>query len=118
MSPPVSASGTLTAYPPGYTGKTATQSQSGGSGGSPTLSPPVGTYDNPTAYPPGYTSKTPIPCTSQWSSWINKDKTDTGDGDREVGYHGNGIVIIKCRVYLYTNKLFIKNYLCFRRLTF
>ncbi|KAH3721619.1 hypothetical protein DPMN_064555 [Dreissena polymorpha] len=46
----------------------------------PTLTP-HGSTQNP--YKQLTTSQTPLPCTSQWSSWINKDKPDTGDGDRE-----------------------------------
>ncbi|KAH3721629.1 hypothetical protein DPMN_064565, partial [Dreissena polymorpha] len=54
--------------------------------GGPTKTPYLGkTYNGSTTNHIFSTTPTeaPVPCTSQWSSWINTDTPDSGDGDRE-----------------------------------
>ncbi|KAJ8313527.1 hypothetical protein KUTeg_008088 [Tegillarca granosa] len=58
-----------------------------GSGGQPTAQPLTDKYGNPIATPhqggSGHPSVAPSTCSSKWSSWINKDNPNVGDGERE-----------------------------------
>lgn len=61
-------------------------------GGPGTLMPGIQSTVTPTAVPGEGTTMTPTAapttvCTTvaKWSSWVNRDKPSTGDGDKEVG---------------------------------
>ncbi|WAR09825.1 MFGM-like protein [Mya arenaria] len=62
----------------------------GASGGIPTVTPPGVISQTPnlvsgstTSLPGQVTTGVPVQCSSNWSSWINTDTPDSGDGDRE-----------------------------------
>ncbi|XP_048245023.1 mucin-5AC-like isoform X2 [Haliotis rufescens] len=99
-SPGIGGSGTPTASPGiGGSGKPTASPGIGGSGtpttspgiggsGTPTASPGIGGSGTPTASPGIQGSGTPTAsenqCTnSRWSSWINRDNPNVGDGDYE-----------------------------------
>ncbi|WAQ93441.1 EDIL3-like protein [Mya arenaria] len=73
FTPPVYATATPT-LPPKIIGT-----------GQPTALPPGGSTGNPLLVNGTSTTATlaPVQCNSQWTSWINTDTPDTGDGDRE-----------------------------------
>ncbi|WAQ93448.1 EDIL3-like protein [Mya arenaria] len=71
--------------PPVYATATPTLPPKSIGTGQPTAIPPGGSTGNPLLV--NGTSTTamlvPVQCNSQWTSWINTDTPDTGDGDRE-----------------------------------
>ncbi|WAR09835.1 CRAM-like protein [Mya arenaria] len=69
---------------------TPTMHPTGISGGVPTVTPPSGKTQNPnlvhgstTSLQGQVTTGAPVQCSGNWSSWINTDTPDNGDGDRE-----------------------------------
>ncbi|WAR14240.1 HMCT-like protein [Mya arenaria] len=71
--------------PPVYATATPTLPPKSIGTGQPTALPPGGSTGNPLLVNGTSTTATlaPVQCNSQWTSWINTDTPDTGDGDRE-----------------------------------
>ncbi|XP_053374175.1 mucin-5AC-like [Mercenaria mercenaria] len=75
-----------------------------GNTATPTIEPHTGMHDNPTTKQHSTITQEPAPCESRWSAFFNRDKPDTGDGDREMlsknelnSFCGNGkITGIEC----------------------